>query len=170
MHTRYSTEKCVASDIDEQHYTTKHIRGDCDCIFVTANIGTVVELIQNGCVSLVEIKELPPLDVVQASHDLHYTAISHVWLGELGNPTPNGLSQCQLGRLRRSLAGARRRARTDASFSRPTANFCGIRAQASDQRSIFSREIFWMDTFCIRTHFVSPLALESSFVGKQLRR
>ena len=163
MHTRCSTEKCVASDIDEQHYTTKHVWGDCDCIFVTANIGKVVEIIQNGCVPLVEIKELPTgllaLDVVQASHDVHYTAISHVWSGGLGNPTSNGLPQCQLGRLRRSLAGARRRARTDASESRPTAKFCGIRAQANDSRSNFQREIFWMDTFCI------PVSL-----GKQLRR
>ena len=162
VHTRCSTERCVASDIDEQHYTTKHIWGDCDCIFVTANIGKVVEIIQNGCVPLVEIKELPTgllaLDVVQASHDVHYTAISHVWSGGLGNPTSNGLPQCQLRRLRRSLAGARRRARTDASVSRPTAYFCGIRAQANDQRSKFQREIFWMDTFCI---LVS--------LGKQLR-
>ena len=162
-HTRCSTEKCVASDIDEQHYTTKHIWGDCNCMFVTANIGKVVEIIQNGFVPLVEIKELPTgllvLDVVQASHDVHYTAISHVWSGGLGNPTSNGLPQCQLRRLRRSLAGARRRARAEASESRPTAKFCGLRAQAKDQRSNFQREIFWMDTFCI------PVRL-----GKQLRR
>lgn len=162
-HTRCSTGKCVANDIDEQHYNTKHIWGDCECIFVTANIGKVVEIIQNGCVPLVEIKELPTgllaLDVVQAGHDVHYTAISHVWSGGLGNPTSNGLPQCQLGRLRRSLAGARRRARTDASESRPTVRFCGIRAEANDLRSKFQREIFWMDTFCI------PVSL-----GKQLRR
>ena len=103
-HGGCSANQCVAHDIDEEQYTTKHVDDTCQCEMTSPNINKVLDIIQNGGVPLMNLQVLPnellSLNVVRAKYGLHYTAISHVWSGGLGNPSSNSLPQCQLERIR----------------------------------------------------------------------
>lgn len=104
-HGNCCAEKCTAHDIDEQRYTTKHVQDDCQCDMVSPDIAEVAKIIERNGVPLVRLRVLPSgllaLDVVQGQYGQHYTALSHVWSGGLGNPSSNSLPQCQLRNIRR---------------------------------------------------------------------
>ena len=104
-HRRCSAEQCIAHDVDMQRYTTKHVKDECQCNMVAPDIEKIATIIENGGVPLISLKELSTgilaLDVVQAKYGLHYTAISHVWSGGLGNPSSNALPECRLRDIRR---------------------------------------------------------------------
>ena len=105
-HEGCSADECIAHNIDEKHYSTKHVKDDCPCEMTLPDIvGKVTSIIENDGVPLIRLKEEPSgdlsLDVVQASYGTHYTAISHVWSGGLGNTVSNSLPQCQLKSIRR---------------------------------------------------------------------
>ncbi len=106
-HTNCSVEECTTHDIDEQQYTTKHVKDDCRCDMVAPDVAKIAGIIEKNGVPLVRLKDLPSgrlaLDVVQGQHEQHYTAISHVWSGGLGNPSSNSLPQCQLKNIRRGM-------------------------------------------------------------------
>ena len=104
-HSDCSAKQCTAHDINEQLYTTKHVQADCPCDMVTPDTAKIVSIIEKNGVPLVKLRELPSgliaLDVVEGRYGQHYTAISHVWSGGLGNPSSNSLPQCQLRSIRR---------------------------------------------------------------------
>ena len=105
-HGSCSADECIAHNIDEQHYTTKHVKDDCPCEMASPDIiGKVTSIIEDDGVPLMRLKEMPSgdlgLDVVRATYGTHYTAISHVWSGGLGNSVSNSLPRCQLKFIRR---------------------------------------------------------------------
>lgn len=99
-HGSCSEERCVAHDVVPGLYTSKHADEDCQCDMIGPDIGKVTDIVDNDGVPLMRFKETPSgdlaLDVVQAQYGVHYTAISHVWSGGLGNENSNSLPQCQL--------------------------------------------------------------------------
>ena len=103
-HSTCSVTECTAHDIDEQQYTTKHVQDGCECDMVAPNVAKISSIIEKNGVPLVRLKVLPSgllgLDVVRGQYGTHYTAISHVWSGGLGNPSSNSLPQCQLRNIR----------------------------------------------------------------------
>ncbi|MCJ1266253.1 hypothetical protein MMC22_006136 [Lobaria immixta] len=103
-HESCSTEQCIAHDIDKDRYATRHVNDSCSCDMTAPDIQKITSIIENDGVPLIRFKQLPSgaltLDVVPAHYGLHYTAISHVWSGGLGNPTSNALPQCQLKNIR----------------------------------------------------------------------
>ena len=104
-HEGCSADECIAHNIDERHYTTKHVKDDCPCDMTLPDIGKITSIIENDGLPLIRLKETPSgdlsLDIVQAHYGTHYTAISHVWSGGLGNTVSNSLPQCQLKSIRR---------------------------------------------------------------------
>ena len=103
-HSNCSVTGCTAHDIDEQQYITKHVQDDCQCDMVAPDVAKISSIIEKNGVPLVRLRVLPSgllgLDVVQGQYGTHYTAISHVWSGGLGNPSSNSLPQCQLRNIR----------------------------------------------------------------------
>jgi len=165
-HEKCSERQCIAYDVDinaytTQGYTTKHVKDDCQCNLVSPNIQEVAKIIQDGHVPLMILKVLHSglcaLEVTPATYRLHYTAVSHVWSGGLGNPTSNELPQCQLEKIRGGLILARESTRV--SSSDDTAIVKVSPRAAKHQEPNYSKEVFWMDTLCIPVSF-----------GKELRR
>ena len=106
-HKGCPAEQCIAYDIDSEQYTTRHVNNDCHCSMTAPDLQMVTSIIENDGVPLICFKELSSgrlaLDVIQAKYGQHYTAISHVWSGGLGNPSSNSLPQCQLKNIRRGM-------------------------------------------------------------------
>lgn len=160
-HWKCSEGQCIAYDVDTQRYTTKHVKDDCPCDSVSPNIQHVAKIIRDGRVPLMVLRVLPTglfaLDVASAKYGLHYTAISHVWSGGLGNPSSNDLPQCQLEKIREGLILAREKARLSLGDD---STLVKLNPDAVEhQKRKHSNEVFWMDTLCI------PVNL-----GKELRQ
>ena len=132
-HSKCTTRRCVAYNIDETSYETKH---RFDCAFSSCSVrqfpsSKVAEMIENNddiplvSCSLDESGSLH-IDLTKAAQNIPYTAISHVWSGGLGNPLRNGLPECQLRYLIGRIALTRGKA-----YNRETTVH------------------FWMDTLCV---------------------
>ncbi len=92
--------KCTANNVNFATYKTQHVEDHCQCQFRGPDISKVTRLIREGSIPLVSIgfnpDGSPNFDVIKAEPGIQYTAISHVWIGGLGNFTSNELPQCQL--------------------------------------------------------------------------
>ena len=125
-HVDCQLDRCVANNVDMTRYETKHVSTECTCDFEGPDIKEVVRLISFGSVPLIRCEEDVTgkivLDVVEASSDIKYTSISHVWSGGLGNPSANSLPSCQLRKLKNAITTELRKA-----------------------QPIY----FWMDTLCV---------------------
>ena len=119
-HSACSDVACMAFQIDENVYRTKHVSKECNCQYASVSPEELTAVIQkpNG-IPLVRFMD-GRLHVVEWSADVPYAAISHVWADGLGNPVCNGLPICQLSRLQ------------DRVNNLTASNHC-----------------FWMDTLCI---------------------
>lgn len=138
---------CVASNVNEKHYTTRHIEDKCSCQGIAVPVREIVEVIASGDVPLISAKiraedATLSLQVVRRTPHTRYVAISHVWADGLGNPTSNALPLCVLKQMvdwLRALptapADKRRRGRP--------------RASSKMLKSSSSLPLFWMDTLCI---------------------
>lgn len=104
-HRQCPSKKCIANNVDFATYKTRHVEDRCQCPFSGPDISRVSELIREGSIPLVSLAlnpdGSPHFDIVKAEPGIEYTAISHVWVGGLGNFSSNELPQCQL----RSLNG-----------------------------------------------------------------
>lgn len=163
-HRACKPSKCVAHNVDMQHYETKHVLDGCNCHFVGPDIGKVIASIQEGSVPLIRCKEAPNgnmfLDVIDADPGVEYTAISHVWSGGLGNPTTNALPECQLRMLTKrmqQISGVesewfwfrlveRGFKYMNVSSRTRLKNFFLSWGAASHQQS---QTAFWLDTLCV---------------------
>ena len=92
--------ECVANNIDESQYVTRHRYNSCDCPHVQMEIKDLHTILQDGGVPLVQLE--PDSEgnltfaVVKKSPGKRYVAISHVWSDGLGNTEGNSLPKCQL--------------------------------------------------------------------------
>ena len=102
-HEQCSLDKCIANNVDFATYNTRHVSNRCQCRFSGPDITKVSELISEGSVPLValafNLDGSPHFEIIKAEPGIEYTAISHVWVGGLGNFSANELPQCQLERL-----------------------------------------------------------------------
>lgn len=104
-HRGCSVQTCKAHDTHDDTYVVEHTHTCFDCDMTGPDPEKVRSIIEDGGIPLIRFRDLPAgrlaLDVVQATYGLHYTAISHVWSGGLGNPHANILPQCQLKSIRK---------------------------------------------------------------------
>ena len=102
-HRECLSEKCLANNVDIETYKTQHVENECECRPSGPDIGRVTELIREGSIPLVSITlspdGSPQFEIIKAEPGVEYTAISHVWVGGLGNFASNELPECQLRRL-----------------------------------------------------------------------
>ncbi len=99
-HQKCTIHKCVANNVDEANYNTRHTQDQCNCQFAGPAAYKIRELIEDGEIPLVSLGTTPggdpEFEVVKAQPGVKYTAISHVWSGGLGNFQTNKLPRCQL--------------------------------------------------------------------------
>jgi hypothetical protein len=102
-HSGCSDDTCLAHQLVEGSYETRHTNPDCKCGYVGVDIASVDRILQDGGVPAVNIsgEANARLKVVNVTADsLPYISISHVWSDGLGNERANSLPKCQLQRLR----------------------------------------------------------------------
>lgn len=192
-HEKCNPKNCIAYNVDEELYVVGHTDEHCQCHLHELHepeIPKVIQIIKKGGIPLISISLTPEgdprLSVLDASPDIQYTAISHVWIGGLGNFSENQLPRCQLLRIHSLLKNLNSYKPIQKSFSnsvsRPENWFSARRSQIFTVLSIitsflicfYSRRkphsrdlelasikdsgpvIFWMDTFCI------PVGLENT--------
>lgn len=106
-HKKCKPKVCVANNVDENFYIVAHTSEHCQCQLYEPEVPKVIQTIREGDIPLISISLTtegdPRLTVLNASPDVQYTAISHVWIGGLGNFSQNQLPRCQLLRIQRLL-------------------------------------------------------------------
>ncbi|KAJ5360553.1 Heterokaryon incompatibility [Penicillium concentricum] len=106
-HESCKMTECVADNIDESSYVTRHVQEGCSCSLVDSDIEQLHTILQGGGIPLVMItpssdelgNQHYELKVVKKRTGKPYVAISHIWADGLGNPRGNSLPHCQLGFL-----------------------------------------------------------------------
>ena len=102
-HRKCLDHKCLANNVNVTTYKTQHVGNECQCRSCGPDIGRVIELIREGSIPLLSVALNsdgdPQFEVIKAEPGLEYTAISHVWVGGLGNFTSNELPECQVRHL-----------------------------------------------------------------------
>lgn len=114
-HTRCSDHTaCIAFNTDPSSYQTRHAVGGCSCTTVSTPYPQLIKIIRNGGIPLISIESGSSegtryrLRLHTRSRASEYIAISHVWADGLGNPKENGLPQCQIQRLNKSIRALRK--------------------------------------------------------------
>ena len=155
-HAGCSVDRCTVSNVNESTYTVKHESGcTTACEFQTIDHARLLEIIDAGGIPLVssEADNHGKVNISLVAGDLHshYTAISHVWAGGLGNFQQNSLPRCQLKRLHsvvnNAVAGPAERAYwvqqhliIARALSKPF-----IRRRRAEP----PRKLYWLDTLCV---------------------
>ena len=93
--------ECVAHQVDEGTYETRHRFKDCSCSFVGIDSRYVAELIHDGHTPVITVGETPEtsgcsIQLGISTKSSKYICYSHVWSNGLGNPHNNALPTCQL--------------------------------------------------------------------------
>ncbi|EXJ58303.1 hypothetical protein A1O7_05728 [Cladophialophora yegresii CBS 114405] len=105
MHSGCSPAGCIARNIDESTYETKHVDPSCQCDLVAAPGDRVVEILEQGDIPVMLVREDAEGDGLgleaSSARRTKFVAISHVWADGLGCTTGNSLPTCQLRRLHR---------------------------------------------------------------------
>lgn len=101
QHQNCTERICWASHNNVGQYVAKHRQDTCQCTDFLIDVPKTIEILSRGLLPLLRIKPGPALEdiqvgVVEASSDLKYIALSHVWADGLGNPYANSLPKCQL--------------------------------------------------------------------------
>lgn len=112
-HSACSDVLCVANQIDETVYQTKHVDEACNCEPLSAEGSgnyPVTAILKEGGIPVIslaarsQIASTTETIAVERAHDSKpYVAISHVWSDGMGNPHQNSLPICQLRRLQRMV-------------------------------------------------------------------
>lgn len=185
-HELCNKTECVADNVDESLYVTRHVQEDCGCEHVHADIQTLHEILESGGIPLVEIT--PPeedsehyaVKVVKKRTSKRYVSVSHVWADGLGNPHSNSLPNCQLGLLYERA----RMLLTDKEYTPQYQNgpFGALHTGAARfaHRAFNSAKrgdnsvLVWIDTLCIpHAREVRSLAIQrirDVYVGGKLSR
>jgi hypothetical protein len=108
LHQYCTSTQCIANNIDEATYETKHTRPDCNCPFLWIPPGPIGQILQDGGIPILAIAIRPDgvmLKMVAHTPGMKYVAISHVWADGLGKVDANALPYCQYAFLQQ-LASA----------------------------------------------------------------
>jgi hypothetical protein len=115
-HSNCSDQKCLAYQVKEEEYRTRHVVEGCRCNFVSTSQAELASILldSTGSVPLVVPKEPEAwgdseLTVSLAESNIHghfqrYVAISHVWSDGLGNSKANAIPLCQFRRISRLVS------------------------------------------------------------------
>ena len=99
-HQACKKTECVANNIDEEQYKTRHVSEHCDCSHVHVEVEKLNTILEEGGVPLVAMTPSADggveLDVVKKRPGKRYVSISHVWSDGLGNTEGNSLPTCQV--------------------------------------------------------------------------
>ncbi|KAL3462361.1 hypothetical protein BJX64DRAFT_259377 [Aspergillus heterothallicus] len=107
-HERCHKMECVADNVDESLYVTRHVDEDCTCEHMLADKEQLREVLMEGGIPLVQITPLGEDKLGEQSYEMtivkkkpskRYVAVSHVWADGLGNPFANSLPTCQIALL-----------------------------------------------------------------------
>ncbi|GFF32135.1 hypothetical protein IFM46972_03445 [Aspergillus udagawae] len=115
-HRRCCKDFCLAYQINEEIYETRHVTADCNCAFISfAELADVFTWIEQGGTALVKRKVKDTGEGIQKIWRLvpshvdgtvaRYVCISHVWGDGMGNPRQNSLPECQLEKLQDAVNG-----------------------------------------------------------------
>ena len=162
-HDACKKTECVANNINESEYVTRHVTEECNCGHLHAVVEELHRVLNDGGVPLISIT--PPsgqsedegfkLEVVRKRVGRQYVAISHVWSDGLGNANGNSLPQCQIQLLyerARSLVTGKEYvphysggpyAQIHTSATR-LVHFISNQARGKDESVLV-----WIDTLCI---------------------
>ena len=182
-HEECKPNDCVANNVDENFYAVAHISEHCQCQLHGPEVPKIIQAVKEGDIPLISISLTPAgyprLSVLNASPDVQYTAISHVWIGGLGNFSQNQLPRCQLLRIHSLLKNLKSHKPKKRIFSYPVSwqeywvsatqsriftvlngiiafLICFHRRKNPQSRDLELASIedkfqviFWMDTLCI---------------------
>jgi hypothetical protein len=101
-HTQCTIDQCRGrvSRLDNGH---KHCNDCQGCGLVGPSLEDVKACIKDGGIPLLRFQTSRQgkfkIEVVRASFETRYVAVSHVWTGGLGNPDANELYECQLRKI-----------------------------------------------------------------------
>ncbi|PMD35091.1 hypothetical protein L207DRAFT_131709 [Hyaloscypha variabilis F] len=103
-HSQCSTKRCIANNTQDDGYQSSHWNKCAgNCTFNGPDAQKIVDIIQSDGIPLISLRRAASgtliVEVVRASINSRYFAVSHVWSGGLGNPEANALPYCQLTRL-----------------------------------------------------------------------
>ena len=140
-HENCSETKCSAYNTNEGTYKIRHTDEQCQCEFVEVPFEQVASIVKDGGVPLISLRPTSgqdiELEVMGCTPHSQYTAISHIWIDGLGNPTANALPRCQLRKLATQLSDL---AESQQSwYSKAWKYFTGSSKVPP----------MWMDTLCI---------------------
>ena len=127
-HENCTERECRANHSNLGQYIAKHHHDTCQCKSLEIDLSEVIRILSQSSLPLIRIISTSTLndlrvEVVEASPNLKFVALSHVWADGLGNPQANSLPRCQLQLLSELL--------------RPF-------SEIEDGREI----LFWIDTLC----------------------
>ncbi|KGO43967.1 Heterokaryon incompatibility [Penicillium expansum] len=163
-HESCTNTECVANNVDESDYVTRHVQEDCTCSHLQSNVEQLHTILRDGGVPLLMITpsgedklgdQTFKIEIVRKRVGKQYLAISHVWSDGLGNTQGNSLPHCQLKLLyeeaRRVLTGGEYVPRYEGGPFGPLhtgaarlAHFAGSQALRRDDSVLL-----WIDTLCI---------------------
>lgn len=139
-HSKCTTIRCEADNIDNKNYKMVHVKDDCSCSAFVPQQGwnEMLRIVEDGGIPLARLKfksadlqEQPTFEVLSADPGVEYVAFSHVWAGGRGNMTGNDLFKCQWRWLQE----------------------CAQQYRSSDSHSEEDAMPFWIDTFCVPRGF-----------------
>lgn len=163
-HDKCKKTECVANNVDESDYVTRHVVEGCGCQHQQADVEQLHAILKGGGVPLVSISPTSELDgegkpgfkieIVPKKSGRQYAAISHVWSDGLGNTDGNTLPACQIRLLYEKV----RVLITDKEYVPKYTGgpFGGIHTGAarlvhfaSNQTRKDESVLLWIDTLCI---------------------
>ncbi|RTE69434.1 hypothetical protein BHE90_016186 [Fusarium euwallaceae] len=114
-HIGCTKSRCIAYQIDERDYRTKHTTDHCSCPYVYAAQDRLSSILLSSSEAVPVIRPgslqtpkgrggtagcyVEVLSSHSAGHVLPYVAISHLWSDGLGNNQENAIPECQFRRL-----------------------------------------------------------------------
>ena len=143
-HLNCSNYKCVANNIDEATYHTKHTSDECNCEHFGA-LMDVESILDRGSIPAIRVLDSsndgqPRISIVEAGAGQDYVAISHVWSDGLGNVQDSSLPICQISRISKLV----QKLYDEAQPLLVPATLFGIL-----QKSRHEQVPFWIDTVCV---------------------
>ena len=132
-HESCDEKRCLALQISDGVYETKHVDGCTSCDHVVIDQRKICAILQSGGSPIIfwlppaEEGGVPKVRIIDFnSNSVEYYAISHVWAHGLGNPERNSLPVCQVTRLQHLIGKL-----------------------AFSVTGSFKQPAFWIDTLCV---------------------
>lgn len=165
-HSRCSEVCCINFIVNKATYETKHVQANCSCgDFLGVDRQQLIKMIHAGQIPLISSSmnsngEIS-ITLVPGSLRSRYTAISHVWAGDLGNYKANALPRCQLEQLHWAVENNPPSPVERTGYTEFAQEVFLKRAKGLLRRlgrrlfcSRFPRtstKLYWLDTLCIAT-------------------